>query len=167
MRPAAIREWQSDVRTYTTIVALAIVGGGCVDSSNIARTDQPAPLLAVEDSLDREHFRGLVVVEALGDGTLQLRFRDPGGCGRDSIPLRSFAEQAAARAASLFRPQQMPTPTTVERVRVKIRRTHRFGVLVWTTKLGDFSFPVSSLRNVVVPPSGNCGTLSPLLKKNG
>jgi hypothetical protein len=144
----------------------AIHAAGCVDSANVARTDQPAPLLALSDSLEKERFRGIVVAEALDDGVLQLRFRDAGGCGRSAEPLRVFAEHAAARAVALFRPQLMPRPTKVERVRVQFARTHRFGVVVWTTSLGEFSFPVRELGTVTVPPAAPCGSLSPLLRQH-
>lgn len=144
---------------------LTSLGAGCVDAANVARTDQPPALLALSDSLESERFRGLVVAEVLEGGVLQLRFRDPGGCGRRVDPLREFARQAAARAVTLFRPQLLPRPTSVEEVRVQFARTHRLGVFVWTTSLGEFSFPASELRGVPVPPPERCGSLSPLLRQ--
>lgn len=161
-----VTRYASDLARPVAIALFAIHAAGCVDSANVARTDQPAPLLALSDSLEKEHFRGIVVAEALDGGVLQLRFRDAGGCGRSVEPLREFAEHAAARAVALFRPQLMPRPTTVDRVRVQFARTHRFGVVVWTTSLGEFSFPVSELRSVAVPPPAPCGSLSPLLRQH-
>ena len=146
-------------------VLASLCASGCLDTANVAQTDQPPPLLAVTESLSREHFSGLVVTESPREGVLQLRFRDPERCRKPVDSLRQFSTFAAARAVQLFQPKAMPGAASVQEVHVQIARTHRFGVIVWTTSLGDYFFRADSLRSVTVPAPPACGFLSPLLKR--
>ena len=138
----------------------------CLDASNVARTDQPPALLAVEDSLSREHYGGLVVVERPSPEALRLRFRDPSRCGQPVDSLPDFARQAAARAVMLYRAPALQELEPIERVRVAFSRTHRFGVFVWTTSRGEFAFEAGRLRDVPVPARPSCGGgLPPVLRR--
>lgn len=137
---------------------------GCLDASNVARSDQSPALLAVEDSLAREHFRGLVVVERPSAEVLRLRFRDAARCGDAVDSLAPFALEAAARAMALYRAPALQTVAPVARIDVVFTRTHRFGVFVWATSRGSFSFPADSLRRVAVAPPVACGGLPHILR---
>lgn len=136
----------------------------CLDASNVARSDQSPALLAVEDSLGREHFGGLVVVERPSAEVLRLRFRDAGRCGDAVDSLPPFALEAAARAMALYRAPALQSVAPIARIDVAFTRTHRFGVLVWTTPRGRFSFPAERLRQVTVAPPPACGSLPHLLR---
>lgn len=153
MRSVAIVAWGS-----------ASLLAACLDASNVARSDQSPALLAVEDSLSREHFRGLVVVERPSPEVLRLRFRDAARCGERVDSLAPFARAAAARAIALYRAPALQAVAPVARIDVAFTRTHRFGVLVWATSRGSYSFPADSLRQVVVPPPPPCGGLPHILR---
>ena len=152
-------------RATVAAVLTSLCASACLDTANVAQTDQPPALLAVTESLSREHFSGLVVTESPREGLLQLRFRDPERCRKPVDSLRQFSKLAAARAVQLFQPRAMARATSVQEVHVQISRTHRFGVIVWTTSLGDYSFRADSLRPMTVPAPPPCGFLSPLLKR--